>query len=136
VLAADGRVLVYDFSAGRRFAHAPGLDGWFDAFLARWPYPASEARPLDPELLRTVAPGFVVSASEAFAEMLALSRDAYEAYVLTETNVAAAVRGGTAFEDIRHWVRESLAAIWDGTPRDVVFTGYWAELIPGERGET
>jgi SAM-dependent methyltransferase len=128
VLRADGAVLAYDFGAGRQFKGRGGLNEWFEAFLARHPYPASEARPLDPEILGGIAPGFELRRASPFVVGLSLSRPAYEAYILTETNVAAAIRDGETFERIAAWVHDTLPAFWADDSRDVLFEGYWAEL--------
>ena len=55
-------------------------------------------------------------------------------YVLTETNVAAAVRQGAVRSEIRTWCAETLAPVWNGKPRDVLFHGYFACLRPTAPG--
>jgi hypothetical protein len=39
-----------------------------------------------------------------------LTPDFYLDYIMTETNVAAAVRGGVRYAEIRSWVRRKLSA--------------------------
>ena len=91
-------MLVYDFGAGRRVDGDDELNRWFETFLARYPYPASEARPLDPQTLGQTGTGFELRRQSPFVIGLPLSRPAYEAYILTETNVAAAVRDGATLD--------------------------------------
>ncbi len=48
--------------------------------------------------------------------------------MMTETNVAAAVRLGIASQEVRAWCRESLDLIWSDGPREILFNGYFAQL--------
>ena len=98
------------------------------AFVARYPYPASEARPLDPDILATLARGFDLHRQSPFVIGLPMSRPAYEAYILTETNVAAAMRQGETLGGVGAWVHATLSQFWDDDSREVLFEGYWAEL--------
>jgi SAM-dependent methyltransferase len=77
VLRPDGSVLVYDFGAGRRFNSRDELNGWFETFVTRYPYPASEARPLDPDILAALAHGFDIRSQSPFVIGLAMARPAY-----------------------------------------------------------
>ena len=130
VLGPEGVLLVYDFSPGRRFREGSGLEDWFGEFQRRYPPPVAEARVLDPEVLGGLAAGFEVAGSERFEVGVALSREFYEGYMMTETNVAAALRAGVAEEEIEGWCRRSVAAIWPEGEREVMFAGYWACLRP------
>lgn len=128
ILARGGTLLVYDFATGRRCRGNEPLPGWFTAFTARYPYPMHEARPLDPRALADAAPGFELRRAETLVLEVPMQRAQYEAYVLTETNVAAAVRRGTPLDGIRTWVGDSLRAAWAGGERTVLFDAYWADL--------
>jgi SAM-dependent methyltransferase len=126
VLAAGGALVVYDFSAGRSLRGRAGLDEWFERFTARYPYPASEARALSPEVLAGIAAGFRMAGRENFEIGITLTPEFYLDYMLTETNVAAAVRAGARLAEIRSWCAETLAPVWEGRPREVLFRGYVA----------
>lgn len=128
VLARHGVLAVYDFAPGRRLADGPSLDDWFVAFTARYPYPQSQAIPLSPDILAGRARGFEVVRAETFALPLPLSQAFYVAYMLTETNVQAAVAGGADRDAIRQWCDSTLTPVFGGGTRDVVFTGYLAHL--------
>lgn len=128
VLADDGVFAIYDFAPGRRLVEAPDLETWFDAFTTRYPYPQSQAIPLSPDRLAARAHGFAVTRAESFAMPLPLSQAFYVDYMLTETNVQAAVIGGASIEAIREWCASTLQPVFDGRTRDVVFTGYLAHL--------
>lgn len=130
VLRPSGALVVYDFSAGKRMADSPALEGWYAAFRQRYPSPPSSARPLSPELLAPLARGFRPLAHEHFEEPLLLHPDFYVDYMMTETAVAAAVRAGTDEDSIRQWCRQTVAPVFGGRPRTVLFTGYIACFIP------
>jgi hypothetical protein len=50
--------------------------------------------------------------------------------MLTETNVASAMRAGVPPSEIRDWCAETLATVWRGEDKEVLFRGYWVCLIP------
>jgi len=120
VLVADGAVCVYDFEQNASLA--PG-------FVERYPVPVSEAKPLSPEILAAMNTGFRPVASEHFRLPVEMTLPRYVDYLMTETNVAAAIRRGIAAESIRSWIQESAAAQFDGGPREVFFQGYYIVLL-------
>lgn len=121
------------FSPGR----TPDLNEWLNEFELRYPWPVGEAQFLNPEIIAQRAGAFVVLAAESFDVRLELSRDAYIDYVLTETNVSAAVRAGTPIDSIRPWCEETIAAIWPDpgkTTREILFPSYFVCAKPKHRG--
>ena len=126
ILLPHGTLLVYDFSAGRSFRNAAGLDDWFSGFHQRYPPPPNEARELSPAILAELSSGFQVEAHRQFEISITLAPEFYLDYVLTETNVAAAVRRGVPHLEIRSWCAETLAPVWKGSPQEVLFRGYFA----------
>jgi len=130
VLTPGGLLAVYDFSPGRSFVDSDRLDGWFETFTARYPFPASQARPLSPALLANAAQGFTLVRGETFEIPLTLDPGFHVEYMLTETCVQDAVRRGAALDTIRAWVTETLAPVFGGRPREVLFRGYLATLSP------
>jgi len=130
VLKTDGVLVVYDFSPGRTFRDSTALDEWFAEFHRRYPPPANEARDLNPAILGEAATGFRVFEHEDFEIELAMARGAYVDYVMTETNVAAAVRGGASLAQIKSWCTETVQSVWNGGEREVLFRGYFACLRP------
>lgn len=129
-LTADGVLLVYDFSAGRSFVGDSTLDTWFSTFETRYPWPPYEAQCLNPEILAARAKGFQLGTHETFEIPVTLTREFYVKYMLTETNVASAIRQGTPLSEIREWVRTTLAGFWTGPAREIIFRGYYACLLP------
>jgi len=124
LLAPSGVLCVYDFSQGRTFQDSAALETWFTEFVRRYPRPASEAIPLDPEILAGLATGFRVLASERFAIATPLSHTAYVDYLMTETNVAAAIRNGVPESEIRAWLQDSLYPLFGTARPQVMFPGY------------
>lgn len=126
VLTPEGVLVAYDWATAREIVDDTALAAWFTTFRTRYPRPASEATFLDPPTLAGYASAFVLTEAMDFAWPLTMTAEAYERYMLTETNVAAAVRGGTRQDDIRAWCRETLADVFGGRPREVLFRGYIA----------
>jgi len=125
VLSPEGRLVAYDFSPGRSFREQCGLDSWFAAFIERYPRPASEARELNPEILAGLDSRFSVEVSRSFEMGLELSREFYLDYMMTETNVAAALRRGIERDDIRRWCADTLEPVWQSGAKEVLFRGYF-----------
>lgn len=130
VLTADGVLVVYDFSPGKTFRDTNGLDDWFSKFHYRYPPPLHEGRDLNPEVLGEMSSGFRLRSHEAFEIGIRLTLASYVNYVMTETNVAAAVRLGVAHAEIKLWCTETLAPLWNTPEREVLFRGYFACLSP------
>jgi SAM-dependent methyltransferase len=128
VLTPHGMLVVYDFSPGRSFPNATSLDEWFSIFYSRYPPPANEGRPLGPDMLAELNIGFRLHTHRQFEIGITLAPDFYLDYVMTETNVASAVRGGVPHAEIRSWCARTLAPIWNGSEREVLFRGYFACL--------
>jgi len=127
VLAPEGRLVVYDFAPGRRFRDGADLEDWFAGFLLRYPKPDDGAVPLDPQVLASLAGAELLPvAGESFGEAVTFDAAGYAAYLMTETNVAAAVRAGQSPSQIRAWMDGSLSAVFRQRPRDVVFDCYFA----------
>jgi SAM-dependent methyltransferase len=135
ILNPGGWIVVYDFSSGRSFRDADGLDAWFASFIARYPWPTHEGVELDPERLANVDPRFELRRHEYFDIGLTLTPAFYLEYMLTETNVAHAMRSGVSEREIRTWCASTLEPVWGDRSREVLFHGYFACLTPREQPE-
>ena len=128
VLLPNGVLLVYDFSPGKSFRSTSNLDEWFSIFQRRYPPPANEARELSPQVLAQLHSGFGVCTHQHFEIGITLTPEFYLNYVMTETNVASAVRSGASNAEIKSWCAETLASVWMDSEREVLFRGYFACL--------
>ena len=128
ILRAGGLLVVYDFEPGRSFLGSHSLDDWFGAFVERYPWPPYEAKELNPEILRDVAAGFRLKNQERFEIAIALGREFYLEYMLTETNVAFAQRQSITRQEIRSWCARTLDEFWHEGSREILFRGYFACL--------
>jgi SAM-dependent methyltransferase len=124
VLAPGGVLVVYDFSHGRSFRDSGRLDEWCDEFYRRWPTPPGSAIELNPEILAAMKTGFRLQGRDDFQTGLMLEPGFYVDYVMTETNVSDAVRRGTDEAEIRSWCARTLAPVFGGAAREVLFRGY------------
>jgi SAM-dependent methyltransferase len=129
VLTPDGVLLVYDFSPGMRFTDSESLHDWFSRFTARFPFPRGEGRELNPGILAQFDSGLRMQAHRNFEIAIELSPEFYLDYMLTETNVAAAVRAGVPLAEIRSWCAETLTPVWERRRHEVLFRGYFACLL-------
>ncbi|HEV3196785.1 MAG TPA: class I SAM-dependent methyltransferase [Bryobacteraceae bacterium] len=128
VLMPDGVLVAYDFSPGRSFSDATSLDEWFSSFYSRYPPPENEAQALSPAILAEISSGFRVLCRQQFEVGITLSPTFYLDYMMTETNVAAALRSGAPRSEIKSWCAETLAPVWNGAEREVLFRGYFASM--------
>ncbi|MBV9304712.1 MAG: class I SAM-dependent methyltransferase [Acidobacteriaceae bacterium] len=128
VLKTEGTLVVYDFGPGRSFRDSTSLDQWFVEFTTRYPWPPNEAQEISPEILKQTAGSFRVEDAEHLQIGITLTPDFYTRYMLTETNVAFALRNGTKLEEIRLWCEETLRPVWNGESHEVLFRGYYACL--------
>ncbi len=106
VARPGGWVLVYDFAVGRSSPDDASLAQWFPSFRARYPPPKSHrAAPTVDSFERA---GLVGVEGWAFGVTVPLERDAYTAYLLTESNVGAALDRSEHHAEIERWLSESL----------------------------
>lgn len=124
VLTEGGILVVYDFSAGRTSPNDERLDQWFKRFEQRYPSPPGyhfEIRDIPYDRY-----GLRLASYEEFSIALPMTLEAYLAYACSETSVDQAIQDGTPEDDIQEWCRGTLAPLFDGAFREVVFTGYIA----------
>jgi SAM-dependent methyltransferase len=113
VLAADGVVLAYDFPAGRSFATA---QRWMSGSRSSFALSSAGTRGARTESRNAGASGAGIPPGRVrgFRNRSPPDPQFYLDYVLTETNVAAAVRRGVELAEVRRWCADSLAPVWRG----------------------
>ena len=125
VLAADGTWVIYDFSAGRRFADSSALEEWYAQFERR--YADVPGYDLDVKRLAFSEAGLELEACSDFVVPIAMTLDSYLRYVLSETRIELALSAGVKETEIREWCRLTLEDVFeDDDPRDVIFDAYAA----------
>jgi SAM-dependent methyltransferase len=124
VLEPDGTFVIYDFSAGRRFAGDRRLETWYAEFDARYPEPPGYA--MDVVRLPFDRAGLALDRHEKLEALVTMTMDAYLRYVMSETRIELALAAGARESDIREWCGATLAQAFGGEPRDVVFDCWFA----------
>ena len=103
----------------KRSSTEPGSRESLAQFVSRHPFPPHEAQELSPEILAHRNSGFRLASGRWFEIGITLSPGFYLEYMLTETNVAHAVRTGTPYAEIRSWCADTLRPVWEGKDREV-----------------
>jgi hypothetical protein len=124
VLTDDGVMVVYDFAAGGRLREDGRLDAWFGEFERR--YPPGPGYDMDVRTLPYGGAGLSLTSYAEFEVAVPMTRQAYVAYVMSETGVELAIARGISEAAIREWCESSLAGLLGDTPRDVLFGAYLA----------
>lgn len=125
VLSIDGVLVVYDFATGCQSAACPDLACWYFEWLHRWPKPTSGAA-LNSRSTFAGAP-LDLFAYKALTVTATFDLRGYLDYLMTESNVADAVRSGTSMGEIRGWCETQLRPIF-AKPLRVEFDSYYACL--------
>lgn len=116
VLCRTGLLVVYDnFFAGRREDDEDeGLGQWMrDTYWRRYPYPPRSAVDFAPG--ESVDPGFQCETRNEYQNLVDFSRERLVDYLLTQTNVIAAVEeGDESIDDVRLWLLRELASFFEG----------------------
>jgi SAM-dependent methyltransferase len=126
VLKVSGALAIYDFSAGREQRGDDRLEHWYDEFKRRYPSPPSQT--IVPNALPLASHGLRLEHDESFTVGLVLDPAFYLEYVLTETNVASAVRAGVPPGEIREWCSRTLSAAFPNRG-EVLFRAYLALVV-------
>jgi ubiquinone/menaquinone biosynthesis C-methylase UbiE len=125
VLSKSGTLVIYDFGQGLGFDR---LANWDAEFKRRYPPPPCReigADSLDPKPF-----GLRTSGYEPFEVRLSLTPEFYLEYALTEINVDEALKRGTPEKEIRDWCARTLAPVFQGQAREILFSGYILYLVP------
>jgi len=124
VLVNGGWLTCLDFGDLGRSSEIPGLGRWYEEVFRRT-YPPPPAR--DPRLTREEAArfGFTGPVDHTFSSQWSFTASQYAGFLMTESNVIAAVKyGGQAAGRVRGWLEAELAPLFTGEPRHVAFGGY------------
>jgi SAM-dependent methyltransferase len=124
LLASGGWLLPLDFGDTGRSPDVPGLERWYDdVFQKRYPRP----RASDPMVTAEEAArhGFGTPVHRDFASVVSFTARQYAAFLMTESNVIAAVEYGREAEaGVRAWLESELLPLFGDGSRPVAFGGY------------
>jgi SAM-dependent methyltransferase len=124
LLERGGWLVPLDFGDTGRSSGVPGLARWYDdVFQARYPRPAAR----DPMVTAEEAArwGFEAPVHRDFAAVASFTAGEYAAFLMTESNVIAAVEYGSEAEDrVRSWLESELLSLFGEGPHPVAFSGY------------
>lgn len=123
VLKPNGRLIVYDNFIAERMQEQPIYTNWYqDQYVTRFPKPKRDETPMtqvEAELY-----GFHVM-QEEYTNKLPMSTEQYIEFMLTQSNVIAAVdMGSESLSDAREWMNRTLAPIFPRQRGTFLFEGY------------
>ncbi|MGH7570676.1 MAG: class I SAM-dependent methyltransferase [Gemmatimonadota bacterium] len=126
VLHPHGLVVVYDnfFAGGAEESEEDGMGQWMrDVYWNRYPYPPRF--PLDFTPGDLVEPGFRVETHDEYQNLMEFTRERLVDYLVTQTNVIAAVEEGEEdIDEVRRWLLRELAPFFGNREsRRFVFEG-------------
>ena len=104
VLRPRGWLVIYDNLFSANLHGNPGFKSWFaSTYLQRFPTPPRNSEPLDERSAKQA--GFQVLAQEKYANLVFFDREQLVDYLLTQTNVIAAIeRGEATLDDARAYL--------------------------------
>jgi len=123
VLRPAGWLVLYnDWFCGHMNENAR-FEEWFRAsYLQRYPSPLRNSQPLTDDELG--AKGFGPMMGEKFSHEIAMSPESLADYLLTQSNVIAAVElGQESADDVRNWLLNQLATILPASTGTFAFAG-------------
>jgi ubiquinone/menaquinone biosynthesis C-methylase UbiE len=119
VLSPGGYFAAYDFSSGRVLLEDPLAASCFLSFEQRFPWP--KGYPLNLQFLPYQEHALALALYEEFVVELPMSADAYIRYIMSETNVEAAIANGTSEGDARDACRSAFGPLLVREPLTVRF---------------
>jgi len=124
LLVGGGWLVPLDFGDAGRSSDMPDLQRWHREVLrVAFPFPGSQ----DPMVTSDEAArfGFGAPAHPAFESPCRFTAARYADFLMTESNVIAAVEyGERSAEGIRGWLEAELSGLFEGETREVTFGGY------------
>jgi len=114
VLVPAGWLVIYNSGFTGEMSEAPALRTWItEVYARRFPAPARRSSGVTAELV--TAHGFALAGTETFEHRERMTADQLTAYLLTQTNVIAAVENGaTPLPAAEAWIREGVTPFFSG----------------------
>lgn len=123
VLQTDAWLVIYNSGFTGDMSEDPAFRDWsHDDYPARFPTPPRRSYTVTLEDAEPL--GFVVRGSESFAHDERMQAEQLASYLLTQTNVIAAVEGGdVSLAEAASWIHDGVAPFFDGQARTMRFRG-------------
>jgi hypothetical protein len=124
LLVGGGWLTPVDFGDAGRSAEVPDLERWHREVLRRtYPRPAAPDPTVTSDEARRF--GFGEPANHTFASRCSFTAAEYADFLMTESNIIAAVEyGEQSADDVRAWLESQLTPLFGGRSRSVAFGGY------------
>ncbi len=108
LLVPRGWVVIYDNTIQGSMADEPAFAPWYTGqFLHLYPKPPRDERPLTPEECRVC--GFSFVHQESYTNLVPFTLRQFVAYLLTQSNIVAAVEQGRAsYKGAQEWLAAAL----------------------------
>ena len=121
VLRPGGWLIAYDNYFTGRMAGHPGYQSWYEEYLERYPMPPRAKVSFTPE--DTNPHGFRLLKEEWYKNTIGFSPEGLIGFLITQTNVIAAVEGGgEKIEDVCSWLGGRLKSVFgDAKERGFIF---------------
>jgi SAM-dependent methyltransferase len=122
-LKPNGWLVVYDNFITEHMREVPAYTQWYqEQYVFRYPKPPRDETPLTP--VEAEQHGFHV-VQEDYTNALSMSTEQYVEFMLTQSNVIAAVdMGSESLSDAREWMHRTLAPVFPEQHGTFLFAGY------------
>ena len=112
VLRPRGWLVIYDSFFSANLQGSPGFKPWFaSTYCQRFPAPPRDNRPLDDRSSKQV--GFELVKDERYSNVVLFDRQQLVDYLLTQTNVIAAIdRGESTLDDARAYLTTEISSFF------------------------
>jgi ubiquinone/menaquinone biosynthesis C-methylase UbiE len=122
VLRPQGWVGLYDHYFVGEMVGVPAFTQWASSMLETFPLPPRNPQVGDPSA--STPAGFEKIADDFFGDDIEFTQDAFADYQLTISNFVTAAENGTPRSELRTWLLETLAPLWEGaSTRTLRFLG-------------
>jgi SAM-dependent methyltransferase len=123
VLRRDGALVIYNNGFYGRMHENPALADWNrEQYLVRYPIPPRNNRPFTDE--DATAAGFTFAGRERYANDVSFSPEQLARYLMTQSNVIAAVeQGSEPLEAVHAWLLETVTPLFPSPTATFAFGG-------------
>ena len=123
LLRDRGNLVIYNNSFSGKMVENAEFETWiFDVYLKKVPSPPKDTQPFGKE--DAGKEGFNLLGKERYTNEVTWRRDDLVNYMLTQTNVIAAVEGGDdSLQDVESWLRHEIAPFFEAAKATFIFRG-------------